>query len=104
MTGEKKWNPKCLTENKPFASTADGYLIPCCWCDKVSQHPDLPKDPLLADLFDEELKTEHNSISHILKSKQWKRFYKAIKLGYEYAPKRCQYYCYRINEMQKKSL
>ena len=31
----KKWEPKCITENREYAATSDGYLIPCCWCDKV---------------------------------------------------------------------
>ena len=54
----KKWEPKCITENREYAATSDGYLIPCCWCDKVFNEEWTNNDPLLNALFDEELKVK----------------------------------------------
>ena len=98
----KTWEPKCITTSKDYGSTSDGYLIPCCWCDKIFSKGIINNDPLLEALFDEELKVENNeSIEDILLSDQWIEFAQSIINGPHTASKRCKYYCYRESSMEK---
>jgi len=98
----KKWKPRCITENKEYAATSDGYLIPCCWCDKVFNEEWTNNDPLLNALFDEELKIENNnSINDIISSFQWIKFTKSVINGPHTASLRCKYFCYRESSMEK---
>lgn len=98
----KVWQPKCITEKKEYGTTSDGYLIPCCWCDKVFSEEWTNNDPLLKALYDEQLKIENNeSIDDILLSEQWLEFAQSVINGPHTASNRCKHFCYRESSMQK---
>lgn len=73
-------NPKCIRGNTDLAIDNKGRLIPCCYCDT----PEMSNDSEFQKLLQVSNIDDYNSISDILKTKQWKRFYKRIKnnLGY----------------------
>jgi len=99
------WQPQCLSsiEPKGFGTSADGYLLPCCWCDHRGLGKEWPhKHSLLLALYDEELKLQNNdSIDDILLSDQWQNFWKSLKSGPKGAPNNCLYYCYRKKEAHR---
>lgn len=73
-----------------FGHSAQGYLLPCCWCDNHTT----VNDPLLDALFDEELKISNvDNIQTIVMSDQWLAFTKAIIGDVEKAPNVCKMYC-----------
>ena len=98
------WEPQCLSpiEPKGFGTSADGYLLPCCWCDHRGLGKEPHKHSLLLALYDEELKLENNdSINDILLSDQWQNFCEALKSGPKSAPNNCLFYCYRKKEKHR---
>lgn len=97
ITVGKQWKPECL-ENKSFAGTAEGYLVPCCWCDRSMYQKEKENytDELLESLYDEELALQNNeSINDIIASEQWIKFYDAIKAGPDHASVRCKLFCHK---------
>lgn len=73
-----------------IASTADGYLLPCCWCDAPSTRTDIVK----LGLYDLNLKIENNeTIDAILLSTQWKNFINTILYNSNDAPRCCKEKC-----------
>lgn len=73
-----------------IASTTDGYLLPCCWCDA----PNTKSDIIAADLYNTNLKiTNNETIDDILMSNQWKNFINTILYNSNAAPKCCKEKC-----------
>ena len=81
--------PVKFRKQKKIAYTAQGYVVPCCWCDDVDMS-DFEKNGLL----DEELKLENvDKVDKILISKQWLSFHKTLILQPENAPTICKKKC-----------
>jgi len=75
---KKLLDPKCLgKEQKQFALTNRGELIPCCWCDTQINREDKNYQSLL-----EVSKIEdYDSIDEILLTEPWLIFYDHLKKG-----------------------
>ena len=89
IDGEKIKNP----EIKPVAYTAQGYLLPCCWCDHVISNR--KKHIEMFGLFDEELKVENvDDIElEILESPEWYHFHDTLLQNPHNAPILCRRKC-----------
>jgi len=73
-----------------IAYTADGYLLPCCWCDSVYSKSDITK----LGMHDESLKVKNNeSIDSILTSSIWQKFIKIISTDPINSPNCCHDRC-----------
>ena len=70
----EKLDPLCMKGEMAFSVTNRGELIPCCRCDE----PKTINDPEFQKLLAASKISEHDSIDDILKTKQWKRFYKNL--------------------------
>lgn len=70
-----KLDPQCFKNNIAFAVTNRGELIPCCMCDD----PPTINDPEFKKLLAVSKISDHNTIEDILRTKQWKKFYKNLK-------------------------
>ena len=78
-----------------IAYNADGYLLPCCWCDALSTKKDIDR----LGLYDKSLKLSNNeNVEDILNSSIWKTFIETIMHNPQYAPRCCQEKCGGINE------
>lgn len=77
-----------------IAYTADGYLLPCCWCDA----PSTKKDFVELGLYNEIYKLSNNkSVEDILYTDVWKKFINIIMHEPENAPRCCREKCGVIN-------
>jgi len=85
---QDKLDPKCLKGEIGHAVTNRGELIPCCRCDE----PETLNDSEFQKLLAVSRITDHDSIKDILKTKQWKRFYKNLQnhMGPAACYKTCQ--------------
>ena len=73
-----------------IAYTADGYLLPCCWCDSSYTRSDIEK----LNLFNENLKLQNvTSVEEILYSDTWKKFFNTITSDINNAPICCKKKC-----------
>lgn len=80
--------PKCMTktqEKYPYLS-ATGQLYPCCWLDSTQLN-----NPDYASLNVDHLNIKYNTIETIVKSKEWKKFYKNLKV--DTCPSFCKERC-----------
>jgi len=87
-----KINPKCENgeHSKDYATSAKGFLLPCCWCDTVNPS----SDKELMKLFRPHLHLDKvDSIEEILLSNEWLDFKKSITTDNDKAPKVCKRYC-----------
>ena len=90
IDGEKIKNPKVQN----ISYTAEGYLLPCCWCDQAQKHTiDQFK---LFGLFDEDLKVSNvdNIEEEILKSPEWYYFHETLVHNPNDAPSVCKRKCH----------
>jgi hypothetical protein len=72
-----------------IAYTAKGYLLPCCWCDTLSD-----EEFSKIGMFDESLKLENNeNVQDIIISRQWVQFHKTLLFNPENAPTVCRKIC-----------
>ena len=86
--GEGQFIPKCKTETQekyPYLS-ATGQLYPCCWLDSTQRN-----NPEYASLNVDHLNIRYNTINEIVKSKEWKNFYKNLKV--DTCPSFCKERC-----------
>lgn len=95
-----KLYPKChpswnvdgkIIKNTPKTPeyTADGYIVPCCWCD-CPDKTDFKK----FGLYDEKLKLKNvDSVDQIYKSSQWINFHYMLLNNPEDAPAICKKGC-----------
>ena len=78
-----------------IAYTADGYLLPCCWCDA----PSTRKDFVELGFYNKSLAlSNNNSVIDIISSDVWKNFIDTIMHLPENAPRCCQEKCGVNNE------
>jgi hypothetical protein len=83
----KKIEPKCLNGENPLGTTSRGYLIPCCYWDRIDLF-----NSEISDLVQEKFRLDNIiSIESILSSEEWIDFYAKLKTGV--GPKICQRYC-----------
>jgi hypothetical protein len=93
-----KLTPKCLS-GKGYGYSAQGYIVPCCWCDPRETHQNRQVSNEAKEIkdmfFKEHLKlTNVDSINEILKSEEWKGFYDAlIDNNGDNALEVCKRYC-----------
>jgi hypothetical protein len=72
-----KLRPDCTKLDKKFGWSAQGYLLPCCWCDLKSTFDG--KQGALSELVKEHLHIDKvQSIDEVLDTPEWKNFYKVI--------------------------
>jgi len=90
--------PKCLS-GKGYGYSAQGYLLPCCWCDPrenrtVNGKVDLETEEIKSIFWKEHLKlTNVDSINEILRSKEWRNFYDTLVDDPNNALEVCKRYC-----------
>jgi len=71
------------------AYSAQGYLLPCCWCDVIDK-----KDFKELGILDDELKLSNVSkVEDIIISKQWVNFHKTLLHSPQKAPQVCKERC-----------
>ena len=89
VDGEEIQNPSI----KPVAYTAQGYLLPCCWCDHVTS--DRKRHIELFGLFDEQLKVENvdDIEREIFRSPEWYHFHDTLLQNPKNAPFICKHKC-----------
>ena len=93
-----KLTPKCLS-GKGYGYSAQGYLIPCCWCDPregrtANDQGAIETEQIKSIFIKEHLKlTNVDSINEILKSKEWKGFYETLINDPDNALEVCKRYC-----------
>ena len=78
-----------------FAYTADGFILPCCWCDSLYTRSDIEK----LGLFDENLKLKNvDSVDTIVNSEAWKNFSNILLYRQNDAPSCCKKKCGIAND------
>lgn len=86
--GGNKIEKDAVTQN--IAYTADGFLLPCCWCDAPSARKDMED----LGMYSSNLKvTENDTLTDILYSNQWKNFVDTIMHRPNEAPTCCHRKC-----------
>jgi len=78
---------RCLNGSTEMAVDNRGRLLPCCYCD----NPSMTNDPEFAKLLEASYLKDYDSVEEILKTKQWKRFFKRIKRNEGFAE--CNHVC-----------
>ena len=77
-------------EVKGLAYVAEGYMIPCCWCDGRKYRGEFEE----RGFFNEDLLVSNNdSIDDIIATDTWGEFVNDILHNYDKAPKVCQEKC-----------
>lgn len=66
--------PMCFDDFQ-MAITKEGFLLPCCYCDDFGTL----NDPTMKKLLTVSNINNYNNIGDILKTKEWKQFYKNLK-------------------------
>ena len=92
-----KLTPKCLS-GKGYGYSAQGYIVPCCWCDPRETHQNRQVSNEAKEIkdmfFKEHLKlTNVDSINEILLSEEWKGFYETLINDPDNALEVCKRYC-----------
>jgi len=77
---------------KPVAYTAQGYMLPCCWCDHAYTRKEYFHN---IGMFDEALKVENvdDIKEEILQSPEWYRFHETLLQKPNNAPYICKRKC-----------
>jgi len=92
-----KLKPKCISYKEP-ALTAEGFFLPCCWCDG--------RDKWFKDkgFLDPKLNIENVEypVTDIFNSKTWIDFFDKIEYDSDY-PNVCLEHC-GINEITNKKI
>ena len=90
-------NKKIYKEKKSvkgIAYTSDGFILPCCWCDRLGE-----TDFVVRGFKNNELRLKnHNSIDDVITSDVWKNFINTILHKPENAPQVCRKKCGVPNE------
>ena len=75
---------------KGYSHNANGYLLPCCWCDSVAFRPDFAK----YGFFDPELHIGENDIvEDIIASEPWGKWLHDVCHDPQNAPRVCIQKC-----------
>jgi|TARA_Y100001951_G_C11243723_1_gene242102 hypothetical protein len=89
---KNKFKPKCLNLEAPIAYSAEGYLIPCCWCDRTGGTSLKKRE--YQPFYEASLHIDNNeSIEDILMSDTWLEFYNMLKHQPNEAPQHCHRKC-----------
>lgn len=80
------------------AYTAEGYILPCCWCD--TENPRRRSELEYFGLYEPELKVSNVSDikTEILWSPEWNHFHKSLLEDPENAPEVCKIKCSKIDD------
>ena len=83
--------PKCLAKTRARAFTAEGFIVPCCWCD----HPEFMKDNLIAPLFKSSLNidTIEDIEKDVINSPEWEALRNVLENHPDQAPLLCKQMC-----------
>lgn len=93
---------------KQVAYTAQGYLLPCCWCDHGTWNR--KRHIAVFGLFDEALKVENvkDIETEILQSPEWYNFHETLLQNPRLAPFVCKQKCskpsYTSSRKQRKQI
>lgn len=72
-----KLRPDCIKLDKKFGWSAQGYLLPCCWCDLKSTFDG--KQGALSELVKEHMNINNfENLEDILNTPEWQYFHKVI--------------------------
>jgi len=87
-----KLKPKCVSEKEP-ALTAEGFFLPCCWCDRRNKYFK-EKGFLNPELH---ISNVNDIVSEIFNSQTWVDFFNEIQYNGDY-PSVCEEHC-GVNEI-----
>jgi len=87
--------PKCvLGDRTTLGHSADGFLLPCCWCDYRAFNLENKMNKIHKDLYSEHLHLDKiESIEEITNSKEWKVFWDTMFDDPNNAAKPCKQFC-----------
>jgi len=93
IDGKKVKNPAL----KSIAYTAEGYLLPCCWCDEAKKRS--IQEYEMFGLLDKELKVSNvdDIEQEILRSPEWYHFHETLVHSPENAPRVCIRHCSELD-------
>ena len=80
------------------AYSADGYLLPCCWCDQVEPE----RAPFeVYGFYESDLKVSNvdNIEQEILRSPEWQYFHETLLNNPHAAPRICKRKCGKLEEI-----
>jgi len=89
--------PKCVSNKEP-ALTAEGFFLPCCWCDRRNKYF-IEKGFLNKELH---ISNVNDIVSEIFNSETWIKFFDEIQNGSDY-PSVCKEHC-GINKITNKKI
>jgi len=90
---------------KALGLNAEGYLLPCCWCDPIRKKSKTygGKMDSMDKLFQEKFKLKNiESIEEIILSDEWLEFYNSLLYNNKDVPKICRHYCETLNDIKIK--
>lgn len=79
--------PKCVSYKEP-ALTAEGFFLPCCWCDRRNSY--FKKKGFLDPKLN--ISNVNDIVSEIFNSETWINFFNEIQYGNDY-PTVCKEHC-----------
>jgi hypothetical protein len=86
----KKHNRNKTEKVKGYATNANGFALPCCWCDSVAFRPDFAR----YGFFDSDLHMDNvDTIEDIMISPAWQDWLNDITHNPNNAPRVCQVKC-----------
>ncbi len=90
--------PMCVGGKEP-ALTAEGFFLPCCWCDRRN------KFFQEAGFLNESLNISNvdDIVSEVFLSKAWKDFFYMIQYKQDKAPPVCKEHC-GVNDVTNKKV
>ena len=75
---------------KGLAYIAEGYILPCCWCDQREERKDFQE----RGFFDERIKLINvDSLNDVLMSEPWEKWVNDVLHDPDNAPKICKDKC-----------
>jgi len=89
-----KLDPNCLKKKKKFGWSAQGYLLPCCWCDLRSTFEG--KQGAVSKLVQEKFHIDNiTDFEEVVKSKEWQELHDIItdENRYDESPDVCKRHC-----------
>lgn len=91
INNKKVLNPRI----QGVSYTADGYILPCCWCDKPEAN-----DFYKLGLYDEDLKLDNvdDIQEEIICSPEWYNFHTILLTEPQNAPNICKKKCDNYND------
>lgn len=90
--------PKCVTQKEP-ALTAEGFFLPCCWCDRRNQYF---KDK---GFFHPALNISNvgDIVSEVFMTNPWVQFFEDVQTNHPDLPSVCHEHC-GVNQATSKKV